>query len=318
MDEITMLKVLGDDVPDLNAGTRRLARERLLSEITNQRRHIVRPGRFMVRPAAVGAFALALAAVLIVAGQEAVRHPHSGGRGSPAFPTVQPRVIQVSAVEALTRAAAQARMTDQQVPIPRDDQYIYTKELLVETSNDGSTETFIDENWRSVDGSKPSRISERGRSWTAPPLKSNEGLWPPVRYADLRQLPLDAKRLLIVVRDWPNAPRLDLPMGGGNLDYDLAYDSLLRLLHGWSVMPPGLHSATFEAIGAIPGVVLTRDAVDARGRHGIGISRPGSTLLPHWMLILDPATYDYLGYKIYNQSISLEAYGVVDRIGQRP
>jgi hypothetical protein len=45
---------------------------------------------------------------------------------------------------------------------------------------------------------------------------------------------------------------------------------------------------------------------------------PESTLLPHWMLILDPATYDYLGYKVYNQSISLEAYGVVDRIGQRP
>jgi hypothetical protein len=34
--------------------------------------------------------------------------------------------------------------------------------------------------------------------------------------------------------------------------------------------------------------------------------------------IPDPATYDYLGYKVYNQSISLEAYGVVDRIGQRP
>jgi hypothetical protein len=84
--------------------------------------------------------------------------------------------------------------------MPRDDQYIYTKELLVETSNDGSTETFIDENWRSVDGSKPSRISERGTSWTAQPLKSNEGLWPLVRYADLRQLPLDPKRLLIVVR----------------------------------------------------------------------------------------------------------------------
>jgi hypothetical protein len=50
----------------------------------------------------------------------------------------------------------------------------------------------------------------------------------------------------------------------------------------------------------------------------MGISRPGSTLLPHWMLILDPARYDYLGYKVYNQSISLEAYGVVDRIGQRP
>jgi hypothetical protein len=107
-------------------------------------------------------------------------------------------------------------------------------------------------------------------------------------------------------------------MGSGNLDYDLAYDRLLRLLHRWSVIPPGLRSATFEAIGAIPGVVLTRDAVDARGRHGIGISRPGSVLLPHWMLILDPAAYDYLGYKVYNLSISLEAYGVVDRIGQRP
>ena len=107
-------------------------------------------------------------------------------------------------------------------------------------------------------------------------------------------------------------------MGSGNLDYDLAYDRLLRLLHRWSVIPPGLRSATFGAIGAILGVVLTRDAVDARGRHRDGNLRPGSTLLPHWMLILDPATYDYLDYKVYNQSIRLEAYGVVDRIGQRP
>lgn len=317
MDEITTLKVLGDDVPDLSADTKRLARERLIREITSQRRRIVRPGRRMVRPAAVAAFALALVALVIVAGQDAVRQPHSGAGGSPAVPTVQPHAIQVSAVEALTRAAARARIADQQVPIPRDDQYIYTKELLVETGKDGSTKAFIDENWRSVDHSKPSRISERGKSWIAPPAKSNERVWPPLRFADLRQLPLDPKRLLIAVRDWPYAPRWDTPMGSGNLDYDLAYENLLFLLHGWSVMPSGLRSATFEAIGAIPGVVVTKDVVDARGGHGIGISRPGGQLIPNSMLILDPGTYDYLGYKAYNQSISLEAYGVVDRIGQR-
>jgi hypothetical protein len=214
--------------------------------------------------------------------------------------------------------ATRARIADQQVPIPRDDQYVYTKELLVETGKDGSTKAFIDENWRSVDQSKPSRISERGKSWIAPPAKSNERVWPPLRYADLRQLPLDPKRLLIAIRDWPGAPRWDTPMGSGNLDYELAYVHLLYLLHGWSVMPSGLRSATFEAIGAIPGVVVTNDVVDARGRHGIGISRPGGQVIPNSMLILDSGTYDYLGYKVDNQSISLEAYGVVDRIGQRP
>ncbi len=53
---------------------------------------------------------------------------------------------------------------------------------------------------------------------------------------------------------------------------------------------------------------------------GMGWESPARAALffRDWMLILDPATYDYLGYKVYNQSISLEAYGVVDRIGQRP
>jgi hypothetical protein len=317
MDELDMVKLLDTDSAQLGTNARRLARERLLRDIAGGKiPPRVRPRRRLQLVTAAGV-ALGLLLAVVAVGQ--ARRDSSG-------PPVEPRLVPVSATEALSRAAARARAEDARLPIPRDEQYIYTREVLVEVRDGGAPETFVDEIWRSVDGSKPSRISERGKSWISPPMAPNEGEWPPHRYTDLLALPRDPQRLLLTAAYWPASP----PSNGGILDsagYGSAYTSLVFLLHSSGVMPPGLRAAILEPLALVPGVVITEDVVDGMGRHGIGIFRPSGNETPTWTLILDASTYDYLGYTTsvsepggahIQQSISLQARGVVDRIGQRP
>ena len=72
----------------------------------------------------------------------------------------------------------------------------------------------------------------------------------------------------------------------------------------------------------IPGVKIVEDDVDARGRHGFGISRGGDRSLAHWAIIIDRDSYDYLGMRDTvggnDQFTWLASAGVVDDIGQRP
>ncbi len=75
----------------------------------------------------------------------------------------------------------------------------------------------------------------------------------------------------------------------------------------------------------IPGVVIVDDQVDARGRRGLAISRPGPA--GDQAVILDAATYEYLGLRntgvraggeqVERVSTRVET-GVVDAIERRP
>jgi hypothetical protein len=59
------------------------------------------------------------------------------------------------------------------------------------------------------------------------------------------------------------------------------------------VLPPRFAAALFRAVAHIPGTVLQRNAEDAAGAHGIGISRPTGGMRSE--LIFDPATYKLVG-----------------------
>ena len=300
MDELTLLRELQGDVPGPTAGADRAGRDRLDAEIRRSRAsgapaRVPRSRRrWRARAITAGALAIAVGAVMLVL--------DAGRQAQP-----DPPALRLAGAKQVLRHAALRSAAVGAAPIPRDDQYVYTKEIMQE-----GTRVFIDENWRSVDGSRPSRISERGRSWISPPPGPNVEMWPPASYAKLASLPTEPRALLraVALRRHDATPTLTAE------NYDIAYESLIFLLHGWRVMPPGLQAAAFDALALIPGVEIVDDDVDARGRHGYGIRRTGDSL--DWTLILDRKTYDYIGIRDGKQIIALVDSGVVDRIGERP
>jgi len=302
MDELTLLRELGDDPPALAPAARTAARMRL-------RREMMREGRPPGRRAA-GAIAVAFTAAA-VAGAIALSDDGDPSPGTPAVELASARarhVLHLAAQHSLTDVPAAA--------VPRGDQFVYIREVLEETPVDGHSKprTFVDEVWSSVDGSRPSRVSERGRSWTEPPW-AHANIWPPRSYHELARLPTDPAELRRVIRG-----------SSSGADYETEYMYLNSLLTGRRLMPPGLQAAAFRALAQIPGVDVS-DEMDLRGRRGIGITRGPNPVGDESMLILDRETYEYLGARSEYltsegervvQVTTREEEGIVDRIGERP
>jgi len=313
--DLTLVRELGEDVPPLGDPARLTARARLLAEVAAAEPRMTGPRARTRQPAAwrrplprrlavAGLAAAVIAPVLLLAG---------GGGGTPGAP-VQPAIANPILLRAAETAGAQAAV------IPGDDQYVYANEMLHETRVDGGgePEVFHDESWRSVDGSRPTRTSERGRSWITPP--TDGGLWPPTRYEDLEQLPTDPARLRDAIG------RGDWATPADRREHEVT--SLLMLLRGWRVMPPDLRGAIFGALAELPEVQVDEDVRDARGRSGIGISAP-DTRGANYEIIVDRETFAYLGMRgvrplrrsdgvEVHQLTALVDHGIVDRMGQRP
>ncbi|HEV3001902.1 MAG TPA: CU044_5270 family protein, partial [Solirubrobacteraceae bacterium] len=287
------------------------ARARLAREIAAA--HAPRR-RGRLRAAAPGPFALAAAAVCAIAVVGAIApggdEPRRGG--APAVPLA-------SGAPLLLQAADRTRRADRHVTPPRGDQYVYTRRVIVETPiGGGPVERFVDEQWESVDGSRPSRSSERGRAWDTNPQDPSVGL--PRRYEDLAALPTDGAELRAALVDRFGGPGIS-----DAVDRETEYTALTFLLGGGAVMPPGLRAAMFEALAQIPGVEVVEDQVDALGRRGIGITSRRYHL--SGVTILDPRTYEYLGMRdtlVRDDGVRVQQVmartdrGVVDEIGQRP
>ncbi|AXE90849.1 CU044_5270 family protein [Streptomyces sp. Go-475] len=314
MDDLTAVRELEADVPPLTDRARNEARARLLRAVHRETHPDgVRafPRRLALRTAiaATATAAAATGAVVLTAGRE----ERDG---------TAPQLA--GAARLLHRAAERSRTDSAHLPVPRDDQYLYTKETTTRTYlKGGKTQRFTDESWLSVDGSKPSRYSYYGRILDEPPLGEHQVRWPPTEYAKLKKWPTDPDKLLEILKvraaDRPEADRD-------------AYLNACLLMRGPRVMPPGLQAAAFEAVAQLPGIELDHHAVDALGRHGVAVSHPGLA----FAFIFDPKTYAYLGLRQegskggrwvdgelrggqkYTEVKGVVAVGVVDRIGQRP
>ncbi|MGW6268166.1 CU044_5270 family protein [Streptomyces sp. NPDC055060] len=70
-------------------------------------------------------------------------------------------------------------------------------------------------------------------------------------------------------------------------------------LVGGSVMPPENAAAFYQAAAKLPGIVQVPDAVDAAGRHGIGITVKESAFATRGEWIFDKKTFAYLGSRNY-------------------
>ncbi|MFD9099123.1 CU044_5270 family protein [Streptomyces collinus] len=250
----------------------------------------------------------------------------------PAPGPVSPRMRPVSAATVLKAAAATERRQEKRLA-PRDDQFIYTKEVVRETeTGTGRTRTLVDENWRSVDGSRRGWTMEVGKGWWSQPLKANESIWPPARWQELKKLPTDPTGLVLAAREQLTGGR-PVPIADIRAqDWPTIEFGLVGLLHRTPVMPPGLRAAAFEALGMVPGVTATPGVTDAEGRAGIAIAYkdPFHHLPTSDVLLFADHTYDFLGFadtrtsdsggkrKTYKRVFTLESYAIVDKVRQRP
>ncbi|MEU6843582.1 CU044_5270 family protein [Streptomyces sp. NPDC046716] len=312
------------DAGPLDPAARHRARTRLLSATENRRRPLwQRPG---LRIAVSGLATAAIAATVLVA----VR----ADDGAPATAQKQ-QVRSVNARVVLAGAAAYDR--EHGLPVttpPRDDQFVYTKEIIKETNQKtGETKSYVDENWKSVDGSRRSWVMEIGRGWWSEPLGKNESMWPTQEWDTLKKLPTDPEKLILA---------LQRKAGGGSksLDRLTTQDwwevqfSLTGLLKLIPVMPDGLRAASYEALGMVPGVKVVPGERDAKGRTGVAVvctlDPSGRQVDGHLAFLFDPKTYAFLGFrdvrtsgdgakkKTYTQLSSLDSWAITDKVKQRP
>ncbi|WP_317446394.1 CU044_5270 family protein [Streptomyces collinus] len=231
------------------------------------------------------------------------------------------RLHTVSAAEVLRRAADRTRTANSDLPVPRDDQYFYTRTYVVQTYlKGGRTRTWTDESWMSVDGSKPSLRQEHGKIHHDPPLGKHEVLWPPTVYSRLQKWPTDPDKLLDQFRHGMKSSLRN--------DVDAFFEGCM-LLMGPRVLPPALQAAAFEALSKLPRIRLDYHDATVAGRRAVGVSHPKAA----FTFLFDRKTYDYLGLRTkgssakkvngewkqvnyYYRTTTLEDIQVVDRIGQ--
>ncbi|MEV6480453.1 CU044_5270 family protein [Streptomyces sp. NPDC051576] len=311
MNELELLRKWDADAPPLTDAARARARFRLHEAMRAPAAPVTVGRRPLLRMAVAGVATAAVATTVLVAEND----------------NTSPRTRPVSATTVLHGAAAEDRRLEKPVA-PRDDQFIYTKEIIKETpTGGGRTRTYVDESWDSVDGSKRSYVSELGNKQWVPVYPPNQTNWPPSRWALLKQLPTDPGKLLIALRDGPGKPDYSRPMKGDDWPKTQFFVSgLLRT----SILPKGLRSAAYEALAAVPGIRVLPHQKDADGRVGIGIQYVGPAGTP-WesgepVLVFDARTYRYFGMHdrrtaggtTYEQWSYVAASAVVDRVLQRP
>ncbi|WP_250404571.1 CU044_5270 family protein [Streptomyces cellostaticus] len=309
MDELMMVRTWDTDRDGLSDPARSAARARLEAAMAKESEGVApRAGRLsrriVLRTGLAGVTAAAAGAAIVTLGGGSDRTP---------------RLAAVSAADVLRRAADRTRARGGDLPVPRDDQYFYTRTRITRVPvKGGRTRTWTDESWMSVDGSKPSLRQEYGKVHHDPPLGRHEVRWPPTVYSELQAMPTDPDELLARFKGNDSAPNSDV----------IAFMEGCMLLMGPRVMPPGLQAGAFEALSRLPRIRL-EDEADVSGRRAVGVSYPQAS----FTFLFDRGTYDYLGLRTrgsspkkvggewkqtnpYLETRTLEDIEVVDRVGQ--
>lgn len=230
--------------------------------------------------------------------------------------------------------AAEKRGTG--LPIPRADQYEYTRDVLWEIRRrDGRKPVFPNESWRSVDGTKKSLVGERHTVTVAPARKQPLRTEPASQYAGLRELPADPERLIdyvyrvVGMRDGHGGSVRTPPLARMNArDLDDICMFMTNLLRHLGATPPGLRPAALEALAGVPGIRVNTKATDILGRPGVSIAWKSRIMGDH-RPIFDRRTYAYLGFSQAHMTVSgattniihkyaLVEWGVTDHYRRRP
>ncbi|MFF5337764.1 CU044_5270 family protein [Streptomyces sp. NPDC013181] len=269
-----------------------------------------RPRPRLLRPAVLlPAAGLALGGVLLttlaVTGRDHAPAPA-------AAPTASGAAAPRGAAVLLNRIAAVASKTgDRKVG---DDQFVYVRTL--QTENEGTfggpvklTEPREREVWITQESGPvvdEGLIHQNGSYGPITvgvpdgeePVGYPAGLNRPT-YTWLASLPADpgALRRRLAAEITADQDARDTPAGDRDPDQDL-FDTIGELLRE-TLMPPRTAASLYKVAAGIPGVSVDTDAVDAAGRHGIGVARDDTRAGWRTAWIFDAKTLEYLGERSY-------------------
>lgn len=330
--------------PERRRGTDAVADAALLERVrmvVDQRREVQAPpsppavrsggdrrwGRVLLGAPAAGLVAAVVIAVA-VGGPGADDEGPAEGRAGTGVPGIS-GTVQVrpgdgpDAPVLLERIATAALSRPALIPGPEQFVYVRSQEAFTEPTQEGTMDgpgrmQAVSERqvWLPQDPAHATGLI-RGRRGD---VVLHTGTDDPARYAALAALPTDPVRLLAQIRATTAGQ-------AGGPDY-AAFDWIGELLKE-SIAPPPVSAALFRAAALIPGVQAVPDAVDAAGRHGVGIAIVSAGQRFEW--IFDPHDYAYLGERdylvedttlgpagmLFGISAVLER-GITDEAGDRP
>ncbi|MER7171711.1 CU044_5270 family protein [Streptomyces mesophilus] len=284
----------------LPAGVHRHHKDKLMQLIDNDQAAASAPRRRpRVRPALLVPAALAVAGALVVV-------LGTGSDGQPgAGPAKGNRIEaqnQQGAIVLLDRIAAAAEET--RPAKVRADQFVYVRSL--QTGNQGDFNGRVEvtpaaprEVWMSQRPGPALRyglIHQDGDYFPieegVPDGETSKGTPESIHrptYTWLAGLPTDPDALLDLL--YAQTEPSDVT------DAHQAVFEAIGNLIAETVLPPANAAALYKAAAKLPGVTEVADAVDAKGRHGIGIARvdPFSSVRTTW--VFDRKTLSYLGQR---------------------
>ena len=331
MNDLELLRQLGDETRPSGPGEIGAARARLLAQLTQgpaarRRRRLVFGGVSVAAAAAVAV------GVLITA---------PGGATSPGM-TIS---AHLTAKQILDRAATAA--LSEPAVTPRPGQFVYTKEITEYSS--GNIKTLVSEYWHSVDGLRNSRITTTVTYADRAPTQMSE-IYPGCRnghYNPGGTVPSNsvvgpavdpgqtvpsypAKTGACTV--WP-AYFPDMPTTASNMLTYLEQTQGVKpgdpasLFHAVAegvsedYLLPAQRAALYQLLATTPGLTVVSSVRDAAGRTGVGIQ----ISVYHMVLIFDPHTFASVGYQgestsggqpPYNDAVLQVA--IVDQAGPLP
>jgi hypothetical protein len=274
------------DLPD---GRPRLLEEHFMREIRTTNNHSVRL-RVMLGAAIAGTTAVLVGGGFVVS-QAIV--------AAPPTPNSSSYHLNGSASQLLlTMAATVERQAPTEV---RNDQWVYVKSTIgFSTFSDNQPAVTAPlhqrELWTPVSGDTkiPAMFRENGKQSEVmtPDQVDGDYLSTIGNYRAVAALPTDPDELLKKFTETQRRNDPNLPVNIINANTFIALGDVV----GESIVPPKVMAAIFRAMAKIPGVTMVHDAVDANGRHGIGVAMVGEKSILTTR-IFDKTTYAYLGQR---------------------
>jgi hypothetical protein len=228
----------------------------------------------------------AAAAAAVLAGGTYLVLPHDNANGSGQATASPGQRVTLTASEVLYRVAQVADITVSTPP--REDQFEYIKSVV---SHGGRTETV--EDWLPQSPTAEGVVHTNGKfafviaPWSAGLTPTAKAQFSDPNYAFLAALPTDPTRVLHAI----NANGKHQPAGGTLTE--TSFSNVVGLV-GDQILPPKLAAAIYRALAALPGISIDQNAVDAAGRHGVGVGATGFEG-EELELIFDPTNFTLLG-----------------------
>ncbi|MFG2649439.1 CU044_5270 family protein [Streptomyces sp. NPDC048436] len=264
------------------------------------RRRLLRPAVLMPAAAAFAAAGILLA-TLPSGNTDGVRDMGSGDGSTSDAAVTLGRIANASLKADTQRVKA--------------SQFVYTRSLVQGNEGELNAEVklgapYKQESWMSQDPAPVTNLGmnrESGKGATMPgqdvPIETSvvdgsedsgaipEGLERPT-YNWLASLPTDPDALLKKLYAETQV------IEGEETKAQAVFDKIGDLVSS-TVMPPENAAALYKVVAKLPGVTEVPDAVDAAGRHGIGITLDESSWATREVWIFDKKSFEYLGSRGY-------------------